>query len=336
VVDRPDTEAAWQEAGRSKGTAFVGEGTGEAASHGIDPASINSEKLVARLDWDRAYKTPYEEETLLEANRIAAAGFTAAEAAFRSGASEMEIHQAFLAACGTTEAALPYPTIVAQDEKSSVLHYQRKRGRLPKAASVLLLDAGAPLRGYGSDITRTWTKAADPVFTALIAGMEEIQRRLTAAVRPGVPYLDLHVEAHRLVAALLSDAKIVHVSGDEAFDRGLSRPFFPHGLGHFLGIQVHDVGGRLSDPEGNVAPPPAIYPSLRTTRRIEEGMLFTIEPGLYFIPMLLEPLRGGPDATAVNWPLVDRLVRCGGIRIEDDVFVTPEGHRNLTRPFLPN
>ncbi|HEX7580023.1 MAG TPA: Xaa-Pro dipeptidase, partial [Thermoanaerobaculia bacterium] len=250
VVDLPDAEAAWHEAGRTARTAFVGEGAGEATSHGLDAASINPSKLVARLDWDRAYKTPYEEETLFEANRIAADGFRAAKAAFRSGASEMEIHHAFLAACGTTEEALPYHTIVAQDEKSAVLHYQRKRDRDTKKATVLLVDAGAPLRWYGSDITRTWTDGADPVFAALVDGMETLQQRLCASVRPGVPYLDLHVAAHRGVANLLAEMKVCTVSAEEAFDTGLTRPFFPHGLGHFLGIQVHDVGGRLADREG--------------------------------------------------------------------------------------
>jgi Xaa-Pro dipeptidase len=336
VADLPDAEAAWREAGRSPHTAFVGEGAGEASAHGIGPESINPAKLVARLDWDRAYKTPYEEETLFEANRIAAEGFRAAKAAFRSGGSEMEVHHAFLAACATTEEALPYHTIVAQDEKSAVLHYQRKRDRGAGKASVLLLDAGAPLRWYGSDITRTWTDGADPVFAALVSGMEALQQSLCASVRPGIPYLDLHVAAHRGVAGLLAEAKIVTVPAEQAFEAGLTRPFFPHGLGHFLGIQVHDVGGRLADRDGNLRPPPSVYPFLRTTRTIEERMVFTIEPGLYFIPMLLEPLRHGEKASLFDWPLVDRLVRSGGIRIEDDVCVTAGGHRNLTRPHLPH
>ena len=336
VVDLPDADAAWREAGGAPRTAFVGEGGEEAAAHGIDAGSVNPARLVARLDWDRAYKTPYEEETLHEANRIAAEGFRAAKAAFRSGASEMEIHHAYLAGCGTTEDALPYPTIVATDEKASVLHYQRKRDRGQGKPAVLLLDAGAPLRGYGSDITRTWTDGADPVFASLVAGMERLQQQLCASVRPGAGYLDLHVAAHRGVAELLSEAKVVTVPAEEAFETGLTHPFFPHGLGHFLGIQVHDVGGRLADREGTLKPPPSIYPFLRTTRTIEERMVFTIEPGLYFIPMLLEPLRQGPKAPLLDWPLVDRLIRSGGIRIEDDLSVTADGHRNLTRPHLPH
>ncbi|MCK6686053.1 MAG: M24 family metallopeptidase, partial [Thermoanaerobaculia bacterium] len=100
----------------------------------------------------------------------------------------------------------------------------------------------------------------------------------------------------------------------------------------FLGIQVHDVAGRYRDREGNLNPPPPEYPYLRTTRTIEEGMVYTIEPGIYFIPMLLAPFRSGPHAGAFNWPLIDRLTPCGGIRIEDDIHVTATENRNLTRP----
>ena len=112
------------------------------------------------------------------------------------------------------------------------------------------------------------------------------------------------------------------------------RVFFPHGLGHFLGLQVHDVGGRQSAPAGGITPPPAEYPSLRTTRTLEPGHVVTIEPGVYFIDLLLEPLRGTPAGADIDWTLVERLRPLGGVRIEDDVLVTDDGHRNLTRPHV--
>jgi Xaa-Pro dipeptidase len=116
---------------------------------------------------------------------------------------------------------------------------------------------------------------------------------------------------------------------------GLTRPFYPHGLGHFLGIQVHDVSGRQAAPEGGIKPPPAEHPYLRTTRTIETGQVFTIEPGIYFIPMLLRDLKASAHANDVDWTLVDALTPMGGIRIEDNLLVTPSGHRNLTREHLP-
>ena len=116
--------------------------------------------------------------------------------------------------------------------------------------------------------------------------------------------------------------------------RGLTAPFFPHGVGHFLGIQVHDVSGRQKAPDGGTVQPPPQYPYLRTTRVITEGQVFTIEPGLYFIDMLLRPFRTGKDDGAIDWSLVERLAPFGGIRIEDNVVVTKTGHRNLTRPHV--
>jgi Xaa-Pro dipeptidase len=105
-------------------------------------------------------------------------------------------------------------------------------------------------------------------------------------------------------------------------------------LGHFLGIQVHDVGGHQKEPAGGTNPPPEQYPLLRTTRTLEENQVFTVEPGLYFIEMLLRDFREGDDKDAFDWSLIDRLAPCGGIRIEDNVVVTADGHRNLTREYL--
>jgi len=126
----------------------------------------------------------------------------------------------------------------------------------------------------------------------------------------------------------------VKVGADEAFEKGLTHPFFPHGIGHHLGIQVHDVAGQQSDPAGTPAPPPKEYPYLRNTRTIEPGHVFTIEPGLYFIPMLLRPFRTGPDSSAFDWETIDALTPLGGVRVEDNVVVTESGPRNLTREHL--
>jgi Xaa-Pro dipeptidase len=102
-----------------------------------------------------------------------------------------------------------------------------------------------------------------------------------------------------------------------------------------LGLQVHDVGGRQVSPRGDRREPPASSPALRTTRDLEPGHVVTIEPGLYFIPMLLEPFRSGAAAAAFDWPLIDALAPCGGIRIEDDILVTDGGREDLTRPVVP-
>jgi Xaa-Pro dipeptidase len=105
----------------------------------------------------------------------------------------------------------------------------------------------------------------------------------------------------------------------------------PHGIGHLLGVQVHDVGGFMQSESGGTIDPPSGHPFLRLTRVLEEDMVLTVEPGLYIIDLLLENLRGTPAEAHVNWKTVDRLRPFGGVRIEDNVRVLADGNENLTR-----
>jgi Xaa-Pro dipeptidase len=330
----PDAAAAWKRLDLSERTAYVGDAPEEAEAAGIAEVAIQPPALLARLDWDRSYKTAYEVACIEEATRQAARGHLAAKAAFERGASELAIHHAYVQATDCVDEDLPYPTIIALDEKGATLHYHAKRTK--GDGRVLLIDCGATHAGYASDITRTWTRdGCDALFRELVGGMERLQQELCAAVRPGLAYPDLHHQAHLKVADLLHETGLIRAGGEDAVVRGLTQPFFPHGLGHFLGIQTHDVSGHQKAPEGGTVPPPAAHPYLRTTRTIEEHQVFTIEPGLYFIEMLLRPHRTGPERDAFDWRTIDRLAPCGGIRIEDNVVVTARGHRNLTRPHLP-
>jgi Xaa-Pro dipeptidase len=323
----------WTRLPPARGLAFVGDCAERAQQHGFADAAINPEELVARLDWDRSLKTPYEIACIEEAERIAARGHAVAREAFEEGESELDIHHAYLEALHATEEDLPYPTIIAQDEKAAILHYTGKRRQ--RDGKVLLIDSGARHCGYASDITRTWaTPAADALFRDLLVKFDALQRSLCAEVRPGRSYLELHELAHVKIGDLLHEAGILRAGGRDALARGLTQPFFPHGLGHFLGLQVHDVAGHQSAPAGGKTPPPAQHPYLRTTRTLAEGMVFTIEPGLYFIEMLLRPHRAGAEREAFDWKAIERLMPCGGIRIEDNVAVTATGHRNLTRPHV--
>jgi Xaa-Pro dipeptidase len=331
ITEVPDVEAAWNTLGAVPRGAYIGNETEPAAAAGL---AVNPPALTARLDWQRSYKSAYEIACLEEASSLSARGHRAASAAFLAGASEIEIHHAYVEALGVVESELPFGTIVALDEKAATLHYQGKR--TVGGGRVLLIDAGAPCRGYAADVTRTHaTEACDVRFVALLHGMKKLQGELCAAVRPGFGFVDLHLQAHRAIAQLLVEHAFLRVEPEEAFDLGLSRPFFPHGLGHHLGIQVHDVAGRQADPEGTPAPPPKDHPFLRNTRRMEPGQVLTIEPGLYFIPMLLEPFRAGEHSGRFDWEGIDSLAPLGGIRVEDNVLVTESGHRNLTREHLP-
>jgi Xaa-Pro dipeptidase len=290
---------------------------------------------VARLDELRVFKTPYEIACLAEANRIAALGHRAVRDAFLAGERrELDLHLLYLGATRQDDAETPYKNIVAVGAASAILHHVHYR-RDASAARSLLLDAGATCRGYASDITRTHvaldgTEEAT-LFAALLEGMERLQRALVEGVRVGRPYETLHDEAHVRLGALLEETGVVRMSAEACAASGVSRMFLPHGLGHSLGLQTHDVGCAKIRPRAENA-------WLRNTRVIEPGQVFTIEPGLYFIDTFLSELRGGPHGGAVDWRKVEALAPFGGIRIEDDVVVLPDGavtrSENLTREVL--
>ena len=140
-------------------------------------------------------------------------------------------------------------------------------------------------------------------------------------MRPGPPYLELHLNAHRKSPTLARDRSCA-TAAQRAVERGLTRPFFPHGVGHLLGIQTTTSAGIRRSPAA--APPrrPRAHPFLRTTRTIEPGQVFTIEPGVYFIDMLLRAAPRRARRGRFDWELIDRLTPLGGIRIEDNVVVT--------------
>jgi Xaa-Pro dipeptidase len=307
--------------------AFVGDDLTAAAALGIPEERRNPAALLAELDQLRVHKSEYEVFCLAEANRRAAPGHEQLRALFASGdRAELELHLAFLGATRQDDAETPYKNIVALGKHAATLHHISYDKRAAPAQS-LLLDAGASFAGYCSDITRTWVKgsgAAASAFAQLVAGVEAMQQRLCAAVRVGMAYEELHDESHRQVAQILRSVGISKLSVEELVKRGITRAFYPHGLGHSLGLQCHDVGCALR-------PPRTDNPFLRNTSVISEGQVFTIEPGIYFIEALLAPLRKSPD---IDWKLVDALAAFGGVRIEDDVQVLARGVRNLTREVL--
>jgi Xaa-Pro dipeptidase len=309
--------------------AWIGDALPELPAWGL--GAVNPPGLMARLDHARGRKTAYEIACLREANRIGARGHHAAEACFRAGGSEYEIHQAFVGACGQREQELPYNAIVALNEAGAVLHYQMLRRERPAPPRSLLLDAGASFAGYGSDITRTWSHS-DADFAALVTAMDALQRGLCALVAPGVDWRDIHLAAVERIAGLLHEAGVIRCSVEASLENGVARLFFPHGIGHMLGLQVHDVGGFMADEQGSAAlPKPPKDAALRLTRKLEPGFVVTMEPGLYFIDALLGPARSGPLAAHIDWARVASLQPFGGIRIEDDLAVTAEGCDNLTR-----
>jgi Xaa-Pro dipeptidase len=330
-VVRSDAEAR-KLSGAGPRWVAIGETAGAAAQLGTAASQpiVNDPKLLAYLDFFRATKTSYEILCMRAAQLVAVRGHKAVAAAFGTGVTELELQQAYLAASEQREQDLPYGNIIALNEHAATLHYQHLRTKPPAVMRSLLIDAGAEWSGYAADITRTYSAGSGDDFAALIGAMDKLQQRICGEVKAGVDYVALHILAHRLLAELLRDARIVKCSADEAVSSGLTRVFLPHGLGHLLGLQVHDAGGRQKDVDGTLREPPSQDPYLRCTRTLQSGFVVTIEPGLYFIPALLRPALAEHEAK-LNRALIERLVPFGGIRVEDDVEVTLEGCKNLTR-----
>jgi Xaa-Pro dipeptidase len=327
VIRAPgDARALLGTAGRR--LAFVGEWQAEFDGWGF--AGANAKHLLDHLHFGRAVKTPYELNCMRAASVLGARGHRAAEQAWRAGASEFEVHQAYCAATGLREQELPYGNIIAFGPGAAVLHYQELQRVRAVPRRSFLIDAGAQVRGYASDITRTYGDG-DAGFGALVDAMDQAQQTLCAAIRAGTDYREVHLQAHWLIAGVLQQAGVISCSAETALAEGVSSVFFPHGIGHLLGLQVHDVAGFARDVSGAEIPKPAGHPYLRLTRTLEPGFVVTVEPGLYFIDLLLEQARGDARGKHIRWDTVERLRPFGGIRIEDDVLCTPGAPENLTR-----
>jgi Xaa-Pro dipeptidase len=291
---------------------------------------LNDAELLARLHYGRAVKTPYELECLRRASALGARGHRAALAAFRRGESEYEAHMSYLAACALREEEMPYNNIVAYNEHAAVLHYQHLDRRTPPVLRSFLIDAGAQYRGYAADITRTYA-AAPGRFAELVERLNAAQLRLCGEIVSGRDYREVHLSAHRMLGDVLHEAGLTHIAGPDALEQGVTSVFFPHGIGHLLGLQVHDVGGVMDDVQGGERKRPEGHPYLRLTRMLEPGVVVTVEPGIYWIDSLLKAAREDKRRAHIDWAVVDELRPYGGIRIEDNVVATAAAPENMTR-----
>ncbi len=150
-------------------------------------------------------------------------------------------------------------------------------------------------------------------------------------MQAGLEFTELHLRCHHKIAELLAEIGVAKGSPETLIEAGVTAAFYPHGLGHLLGIQVHDVGGHQVDDTGTTVDPPSGHPYLRLTRPLEVDQVLTIEPGLYVIDMLLDDLAGTPAQDMVDGERLAWLRPYGGIRIEDNVRVLADGCENLTR-----
>jgi Xaa-Pro dipeptidase len=292
-------------------------------------ATLNPPELLKRLDYDRAVKSPYELECMREASRLGARGHAAALAVFKRGGSEYAAHMSYLEACTQREEEMPYNNIVAFNENAAVLHYQHLERHTPGQLRSFLIDAGAQYRGYAADITRTYAKSPGR-FADLIAAMDKAQLQLCDEIVAGRDYREVHLSAHRILGDVMQRSGITKISGQAALESGVTSVFFPHGIGHLLGLQVHDVGGVMGDLQGHERKRPEGHPYLRLTRMLEPGVVVTVEPGIYFIESLLAAAHADQRRAHIDWEVVEELKPYGGIRIEDNVVATTSKPENMT------
>lgn len=296
----------------------------------------NPTRILHELHSARTRKTDWEISCLAAANRRSVAGHKAVADLFaakaKSTVSEHELQLHYLRATGHLDTDTPYGNIVALNEHAAVLHFT-ELSDTPVTPDSLVIDAGATAYGYASDITRTYANAEQPGgadFAALVQTLDELQQTIVAGVRAGVDYRELHLQTHAGIGSILQASGIVNMPVEEMLEHGITSAFLPHGLGHYLGLQVHDVAGLVDD-AGDAIERPEGHPFLRLTRHLEAGNVLTIEPGIYIIDQLLQPLREKPYAQSINWQALEQMSRFGGIRIEDDVLVTDAEPRNLSR-----
>ena len=222
-----------------------------------------------------------------------------------------------------------YGSIVGTGPNGAILHFAPTRRPL-REGDLVLVDAGAEFEGYASDVTRTFPVGPrfEGVQRDLYQLVLDVQKQAIRDARPGKEYRDLHLEASERIAAGLVDLGILRGNPADLVDRDAHALFFPHGLGHMLGLATHDAGGCLA---GRTPSDRFGLKWLRADLPLQPGYVVTIEPGIYFIRAILEdPARREQYRDMVNWDRVDDLLDFGGIRIEDDVLITEAAAEVLT------
>jgi Xaa-Pro aminopeptidase len=277
----------------------------------------------------RRVKDELEIDRMRQAERATKAGFAVAAELIAPGRTErelqIEIEAAFLRNGGD---ALAYETIVAGGPNTAVLHFA-PTSRAFAEGELVLVDAGAEVRGYASDVTRTYPASGSftPEQQALHA---LVAASCTAAIEqcaPGTEWLDVHAAAAKVIAEGLVDFGLLRGEPDALVESGAVTLFFPHGIGHMVGLGIRDAGEVLRGRDGTRPG----FPPVRVDLPLEPGHCFTVEPGVYFVPALLQDEeRRRKHRDAVDWDRVDRMLEFGGIRIEHNVLVTDNGPDILT------
>lgn len=307
---------------------------------GIQPAKIGdfvSEQLIKAIVAQRSIKSDEEIREIEFALDIAYEMQTSAMKMAKPGVYERELAGAMEGIALSRGGHLSFPTIFSVHGETLHNHYH---GNLMKAGNIAVNDSGAETAlGYASDITRTipisgkFSQRQKEIYSIVF----DAQKQAIEAVAPGVEFRSVHRLAGRILVSGLKDLGLVKGDIDEATDAGVHTLFFQCGLGHMMGLDVHDMEGLGEDYVGytdTIKRNPAFgWRSLRLGKALEAGYVITVEPGIYFIPELIDRWKAeNKCASFINYDAVEKYKDFGGVRIEDDILVTESGHRELGKP----
>ncbi|KAK5075086.1 hypothetical protein LTR64_001291 [Lithohypha guttulata] len=290
-------------------------------------AATNVDTLRTAIDECRVVKDSYEVALIRKANQISTKAHIEVQQVARHAQNEEELYGAFIGSCisnGAHEQA--YHSICASGTSCATLHYVRNDRPLRNRLNVLM-DAGAEYDCYCADITRTFPLSGTftPESQTIYDIVKDMQEAAFKMLHANVQWEDVHAETHRVAIRGLVKAGILVGDEKELFDSRVSVAFYPHGLGHYLGMDTHDTGGHA-----NYADKDSMFQYLRVRGRVPAGAVITVEPGVYFCKFIIEPILDKEVGKHINKEVLEKFWDVGGVRIEDDVLITDEGFENLT------
>ncbi len=303
-----------------------------------DAVKANSSvDLIKAVVAQRSVKIKEEVEEIEKARNVTYVMHTTAMKMAKAGLYEREIVGKIEGIVFSHGYSLAFPTILTIN--GQILHNHFHGNRLKKGR-LLVNDSGAESSlHYASDITRTvpvggkFTQTQRDIYETVLNGQETAIKSIT----PGIKYKDIHIKVATSIVSDLSRLGLMKGNVDEAVLAGAHALFFPHGLGHMLGLDVHDMEDLGEDHVGYDEKTKRSdqfgLAYLRFARELKAGYVVTVEPGIYFIPALIDKWRSEKKFAAfINFDKVEKYKDFGGVRIEDNVLVTEEGHRVLGKP----
>ncbi|KAA6411518.1 MAG: Xaa-Pro aminopeptidase pepP [Lasallia pustulata] len=316
-------------------TAIAGQRTvwviqGQVSDHGSFLAFGNTDFTLAKeaIEECRVVKDNYEITLTRKANAISTVAHTAVLKKVKNASNERELEAVFLERCvanGCREQA--YHSIVASGRNAATLHYQKNNEDLAGRWN-LLLDAGGEYGCYAADITRTFpiggkfNRESRQIYDVVL----RMQKECMEMLKEGVVWDDVHARAHEIAIEGLLELGILRGNKVEIFEKRTSVAFFPHGLGHYLGMDTHDTGGHP-----NYEDPDSMFRYLRVRGKLPAGSIITVEPGVYFCRFIIDPyLKDATHSKYIDETVLNRYWDVGGVRIEDNVLITASGFENLT------